>query len=125
MGGEAPETLAQRVRRLRRARGLSQEDLARLVGVSKTQVYLVEGGHTRNPQPSRLRRYAEALGVSLDYLQFGHDAEPPGGGVEWPPLEVCLRHTSTLTEEEIAQVAKIVRALEAQQRREAPLSDRE
>ncbi len=125
MGGDPPETFAQRVRRLRQARGFSQEDLARRVGVSKTQVYLVESGRTLNPQPGKLRRYAQALGVSLDYLQYGHDPGPPGGGSEWPPLEVCLRHTSTLTEEEIAQIARIVRALEAEQRRELALAEQE
>jgi transcriptional regulator with XRE-family HTH domain len=118
MGGESPETFARRVRRLRQARGLSQEDLARRVGVSKTQVYLVESGRTQSPQPGKLRRYAQALGVSLDYLQYGHDPEPPDGGKEWPPLEVCLRHTSSLTEEDIAHITRIVRALEAEQRRE-------
>jgi transcriptional regulator with XRE-family HTH domain len=117
--GEAPaETLAQRVRRLRLDRGLAQEELARQVGVSKTQVYLVENGLTKNPRPERLRRYARALGVTPEYLREGRGPERPQAEGELPPLEVCLRHTSRLNEAEIAQIVRIVRALEAEQERE-------
>jgi transcriptional regulator with XRE-family HTH domain len=111
------ENLGQRVRRLRLERGLAQEELARQVGVSKTQVYLVENGLTKSPRPERLRRYARALGVTLEYLRHGQGPERPAEG-EWPPLDVCLRHTSRLNEEEIAQIVRIVRALEAEQERE-------
>jgi len=112
-----PESLAERVRRLRIAKGLSQEALARLVGVSKTQVYLVERGTTRRPQPEALNRYANALGVTVDYLLTGQTAPTDTEGA-WPPIEAYLRHTSNLSEAEIAQVARIIRALEMEQRRE-------
>lgn len=123
MGGDENESLSDRVRRLRTARGFSQEELARRVGVSKTQVYLVESGQTKAPRPARLQRYARALGVTLEYLRDGRGPEVPDRKEEWPALDVCLRHTSTLSEEEIAQVVRIVRALEAEQRRELALRD--
>ncbi len=112
------------MRRLRKARGLSQEELARRVGVSKTQVYLVESGQTKQPQGAILRRYARALGITVEYLKDGIEPNPAPRG-EMPPLEVYLRHTSTLSEEEIAQVVRIIHALEAEQQRELALRERE
>jgi len=118
------ETLGQRVRRLRLARGLSQEELAHQVGVSKTQVYLVENGTTRSPQAEVLRGYARVLGISLSYLTTGVDGTAPTDSEAWPPLEVYLRHTLTLSDEEIAQIVRIVRALEMEQQRELALQER-
>jgi transcriptional regulator with XRE-family HTH domain len=119
------ESLGGRVRRLRLARGLSQEELARQLGVSKTQVYLVERGKTLAPQAEVLRAYARVLGVSIGYLRHGVEDEPVPGPAEWPPLEVYLRHTSTLSPEEIAQIVRIVRALELEQRRELAVRERD
>lgn len=120
---EQTESLGARIRRLRHERGLSQAELASEIGVSKGQVQLVEAGVTVTPRPGRLQRYAQALGVTFDHLLYGTDPKPPSEHAEWPPLEVCLRHTSTLGETEIAQVTRIVRALEAEQRRELVLRE--
>lgn len=117
------ETLGDRLRRLRRERGLSQEALAHMVGVSKSQVYLVEKGVTRAPHPGRLRAYAAVLGVTMEYLLHGDKVRPLGGTQEWPSLEVYLRETSSLAPEEIIQVARIVHALEAEQRAELAIQD--
>lgn len=117
------EHLGDRLRHLRRERGLSQEELAHAVGVSKSQVYLVEKGVTRSPHPGRVRAYATALGVTAEYLLHGGKVRPPGGKQEWPSLEVYLRETSSLAPEEIIQVARIVHALEAEQRAELAMQD--
>lgn len=118
------ESLGERVRRLRLNRGFSQEELARQIGVSKTQVYLVEAGKTRAPQAEVLRGYARALGISLTYLKNGGDPEPAAAAERWPPLEVYLRHVSTLAEDEIAHIVRIVRALEREQQRELAMHER-
>lgn len=118
------ESLGERVRRLRLNRGFSQEELARQIGVSKTQVYLVEAGKTRAPQAEVLRGYARALGISLTYLKNGGDPEPAVATERWPPLEVYLRHVSTLAEDEIAHIVRIVRALEREQQRELAMHER-
>lgn len=119
------ESLSARVRRLRTIKGLSQEGMARRVGVSKTQVHLVESGKTGKPQAETLRNYARVLGVSVAYLNGERDA-PSNEGARvdpWPPLEIYLRHTSVLSDEEIAQVARIVRALELDQQRELAIKE--
>lgn len=66
------ETLGQRIRRFRQARGMSQEELAfacQDLGGSVHQPHLV--GYERDDHEPRLRTFAvlaKALGVSLDEL---------------------------------------------------------
>jgi transcriptional regulator with XRE-family HTH domain len=57
------ELIGQNIRRVMRARGISNADLARSAGLSKLQVWLAEQGAFR--MPSRmLLRFARVLGVS-------------------------------------------------------------
>ena len=54
--------LEQQFAALREARGLSQRQVARLVGVSQPAVAKIEKGTMRNAKLSTLVRYAAALG---------------------------------------------------------------
>ena len=63
--------LCDNIRRLRRAAGLSQEELAGRLGVSRQSVSLWEQGET-NPTVENIYAMAEVLGVSFDELM----AEP-------------------------------------------------
>jgi tetratricopeptide (TPR) repeat protein len=65
------ETIGQRLRRLRRERGLSQRDLAE-PGVSYAYISRIEGG-ARRPSVKALRMLARKLGVSADYLETGSE----------------------------------------------------
>ena len=55
----------EHIRSLRKRKGLSQRDLARLVGVSQAQISLHEKGKDL-PRPAVRIRYALALGVTLE-----------------------------------------------------------
>ena len=59
--------LGLRLRELRQAKDLSQEQLAKQVGVSKGTIYRYEG-NLQEPSLRVARRLARALGTSLDYL---------------------------------------------------------
>lgn len=63
------ETIGQRVRRLRKARGLSQKQLA-TKGLSYAYVSRIESGE-RNPSVKTMRILARQLGVSLEHLETG------------------------------------------------------
>lgn len=63
--------LSENIRRLRRAAGLSQEELAGRLGVSRQSVSLWEQGET-NPTVENIYAMAEVLGVSFNELM----AEP-------------------------------------------------
>ena len=68
------ESLGERLRRLRRERGLSQRDVAS-PGVSYAYVSRIEGG-ARQPSVKALRKLARKLGVSAEYLETGRDVHP-------------------------------------------------
>ena len=61
--------IGQRIRKTRKAHGLSQEQLAELVGISTTHMSHIETGNTKLSLPV-LVSLAEALEVSTDDLLF-------------------------------------------------------
>jgi tetratricopeptide (TPR) repeat protein len=67
----APETIGQRLRRLRTERGLSQRELSS-PGVSYAYISRIEAG-TRQPSVKALRMLARKLGISADYLETGSE----------------------------------------------------
>ena len=69
-----PETIGQRLRRLRLERGLSQRELAS-PGVSYAYISRIEAG-ARRPSVKALRMLASKLGVSAEYLETGSDMRP-------------------------------------------------
>jgi len=60
--------LAKKIRKLRNKKGLSQERLARLAGVSYNTVVKIESGESKNPTFQTMAGIAKALEVSLDEL---------------------------------------------------------
>jgi transcriptional regulator with XRE-family HTH domain len=67
--------VAGRIRRRRRAIDLSQESLAELAGIHRTQISLIETGK-RLPRLDTLIRLATALDVSPCQLLAGIEWEP-------------------------------------------------
>ncbi|MHB9130387.1 MAG: helix-turn-helix domain-containing protein [Armatimonadota bacterium] len=65
------ETIGDRIRKLRMERGLTQGQLAELVGVSRRQVNQWEQGRTQTPQGKNSERLATVLEVAEDYLLYG------------------------------------------------------
>ncbi|GHU76429.1 transcriptional regulator [Clostridia bacterium] len=59
--------MRQRFRAAREARGLTQEQLATLVGVKRTAINKIEAG-TRNPSLKLALLLEKALGKSIDKL---------------------------------------------------------
>jgi len=55
----------------RRARGLTQAELAKASGVARSQLAGIERGEVDEPRPDTLRRLAAALGVEVLDLVFG------------------------------------------------------
>ncbi len=68
----------QRLRELRRARGLSQEKLAFKSGMHRTYLGSIERGE-RNPALKNIAAIAEALGVSLSQLFSFEDRTSSAG----------------------------------------------
>ena len=68
-----PETVGERLRRLRLERGLSQRDLA-APGVSYAYISRIEAD-ARRPSVKALRKLATTLGVTAGYLETGSEIE--------------------------------------------------
>lgn len=66
--------LNQRIRILRQARGLSQVELAKILGVTKQSVSNWENDNIQ-PSIEMLKRIAQTFGVSADYLLGLDDSE--------------------------------------------------
>jgi len=62
------QNLSKNVKRLREAKGLSQEKLARLADVANNTLIKMETGENKNPTLETLKKVAQALDVSVDEL---------------------------------------------------------
>ena len=69
------ERFGHRVRELREAKGLSQEELAFKVGVHRTYLGGIERGE-RNPSLKNIDLVAKALGISLAELFLFGERKP-------------------------------------------------
>jgi transcriptional regulator with XRE-family HTH domain len=95
-----PESVGERLRRLRTERGLSQRDLSS-PGVSYAYISRIEAG-ARRPSVKALRMLAEKLGVTADYLETGSqigDAE--ARELRLADLELQLRLDGEVPTEEL------------------------
>ena len=72
---EPGDTFAERLRRLRQERGLSQRELAAGSGVSYAYVSRLEAA-TRTPSVRAIRAIARRLGVTPEHLESGVDLTP-------------------------------------------------
>lgn len=60
--------IANNLRKLRKAKGLSQERLARLANIANNTIVKIEAGKNKNPTLDTLKKIAKALGVSIEDL---------------------------------------------------------
>ena len=72
-----PSDIGTRIRAARRDRGLTQDELADQVGVSRSAVAQWETGRT-GQVTANLSRIAAALEVSVEYLMAGDDKHAAG-----------------------------------------------
>lgn len=67
-------TFGQRMKQIRKSRGLSQDELAKILGTSK-QILSRYEREERSPKIDQVSKYAQKLNVSVDYLLGDDDAE--------------------------------------------------
>lgn len=68
--------LNEKIRELRLARGLTQEELAYAANVSVRTIWRLEHGQYRQPQRATLRRVATALGQDADFFGLWTTSRP-------------------------------------------------
>ena len=62
------QNLANNIKKLREAKGLSQEKLARLADIANNTLIKMESGENQNPTLVTLKKVAKAFGVGVDDL---------------------------------------------------------
>jgi len=63
--------IAQNIKKYRKKKGISQDKLSKLAGVTYNTIIKIESGATLNPRVDTLRLIAKALGVTVDSLLNG------------------------------------------------------
>lgn len=104
--------LAAAIKRHRKAKGLSQPELARAVGVPDSTIYRLERGEFKLPKPEKLQRIARVLDVEFEQLfeLAGYDA--PG----LPEVPVYLRRKfDDLSDEGAAKVERYIERIRKQE----------
>lgn len=108
--------LGGRLRSERITKGLSQEELGKLVNKSKNNISQYELSK-REPDNATLQLFAEIFGCSTDYLLGRTDVRSP----ESPKIETKAYHnidTSGLTEEDIAYIDALIAGIKAKRKAE-------
>ncbi len=80
-----------RIKKLRKAKHITQKTLAERIGVAKTYMSTLEAGKTKVSLPT-LAAIAAQLDASLDYLVFGK-APAVTASVELPEFEIIKSFT--------------------------------
>ncbi len=97
------ELLGARIKELRKAKKLSQEELAELVGIEPRHMSRIEVGKSY-PSLDRLERIAKALDVELrDFFDFAHlEARPVN-------VEQINGMLMTMSDEDLKKIARILK----------------
>ncbi len=98
--------MGQRIRRIRKARGISQEQLAEIIGISTTHMSHIETANTKLSLPVFVS-LAEALDVQTDALLYDSPRESVSNAVKdiSSILESCNAQQARVIVE-IAKAAK-------------------
>lgn len=105
---------AERIKILRTKKGLTQNGLAKLVGVSEAFISMVESQSSKNKKPSgkTISLIAEALDVSTDYLLGLSNTEDllPYSDTR-REFEAIIEKVEQLDEDTRVMVIKMIRAM--------------
>jgi len=101
---------AQKLKELRKKRGLSQQELAKRAGFNKMLISKYETERSM-PNMENLGKLARALDVTVDYMVF--DNVPRNGRVEFKDLELLeiFKAAEVLAEEDRKTIKTIVDAI--------------
>lgn len=75
-GDRMSSSLGQKVKNLRREKGMTLDQLAHATGSSKSYMWEIENKPVARPSAEKLARIAEVLGVTTEYLMDQDRTEP-------------------------------------------------
>jgi repressor LexA len=105
------ENMAQRIRELRKEKGLTLEQVADIVGVGKSTVRKWETGMIANMKRDKIASLAKALGTTPEYLMGWDKKENSPGDLPITEGEkVLLSLFRKIPEEDQEMVLQMIRA---------------
>ncbi|HEX9776013.1 MAG TPA: helix-turn-helix transcriptional regulator [Actinomycetota bacterium] len=110
MSKSQAQQLGDRIKKARKAKGLSLRGLADAVGMGVSTIHLLEEGTVKEPRPAKLARIAEALELPMRELYDIVGYEVPG---DLPELPVYLRSKYKLSQDEIGQLDEVFQRIAA------------
>lgn len=99
-----------KIRAARKEKGLSQEDLGKLLGVQKSAVAKYENGRIVNIKRSTLKKISDILEINPAELIFEEQ-------IEKRPKEMDELHYEILMDEDIAEIFEEFKGLDAKKRK--------
>lgn len=121
--------IGERIRRLRREKDISQEQLGKMLNVGKTTISNYETGYS-SPDNETLKKLAEIFDCTTDYLLGLSNIRNPADEIaeavkddpeladfwnvlrEREDLKLLFKQTKKLEPKEIQQIIRIIKAIE-------------
>src|SRR5271167_559996 len=100
------EQFGDRLRKAREDKGLSQSEFAHKTGFQPSAISHFESGR-RSPSFENLKRLADALSVTIDFL-LGRETEPKSAG---PVAEQLFRDFEQMSADDQESIAKFAKML--------------
>jgi transcriptional regulator with XRE-family HTH domain len=99
-------SLSEKVKHLRKAKGLTLEGLADLIDAGKSYVWELENRGVERPSGERLNRIAAALGVTPEFLLNDKLAEPDANELDQAFFRLYQSISDPKTKERIRTILK-------------------
>lgn len=104
------KTISERIQLLRKQNGLSQNELANLVGISKAQMSRYISKDVQ-PPADILKKMADTLSISVDFLLSGDTNQKAFDNLTHVEVLQQYKEVDGLPEEERKTVVKVIAAL--------------
>ena len=100
--------VGEKIKAARMAKGMTQEELGKILGVQKSAIAKYESGRVVNIKRSTLKKISDILGIRPSELIYEEIAQNPVGMAE--------RHIEIIMDEDISDIFDDFKALNSQQR---------
>lgn len=111
------KTMGEILKELRLERGLTQEEVGKIIGVQKAAIQKYEKGDVENMKQESIKILAKYYGVTTDYL-LGVEKKPDSQLEEYletlktrPELKMLFNLTKDATREDIEKAVKVIEAI--------------
>ena len=103
------QQLGERIKQVRKQRGMSQSALAERVGLSYAQIGRYETKGTQPPAEA-LKKIADALGISPDFLLYGSAEQKAGANLNDVELIQQFKAVEQMDDDDKTVIKKLIDA---------------